>query len=510
MNNIPLEKQDEVIETLAFAYPTWFFEVLTELEQGKPFVLEDFQIDILLGIDHPLSITNKCRQAGGSLIFAAEEFFKAYTQSNYRCDIVSKTLSEATDKISYIKRLWDSLPIRYKKPLHIDNVLSIGFHAREHSLIKSFAPTSSIRGGKKSIIFDEYAHWPMNKQNEIFVAALPAILNGDLSMRIISTPLGDQNMYADIFLNRKNERGEYPYQLFQRHEFIWLDVRRFIRGYKEGDLGPYNEVRNLWYNVYQKDYSKMRELVQQYANDTVNIMLMTLSWEDFLTEMCGSFVNYQDQFFNWDVINKAAKGRLGEAEDQIEPAFEPWSLKRPDDNDNHVVAGIDFGESTPKTDKTVLQIAEKLPSGRWLHRHSMVLDDPIYATAGYTAQTEQLVAALKRFRVNKIIADATTLGGPICEMIHKKMPHVTLDRVIFTNQSKEEMMVNLRVLLESDKLWIQDEDKMLHRELASIRKKTTAFGNNTYSGEPHDDRVMSLALAVRGSTRGHSDMYVIG
>lgn len=475
-------------------------------------MLEDFQLNTLLDIDTPLSITNKCRQAGGSLIFAAEEFYKAYTQTNYRCDIVSKTLDEATDKISYIKRLWDSLPKRYKKPLHINNVLSIGFHDRQHSLIKSFAPTASIRGGRKSLIFDEYAHWPLVKQNEIFTAALPAIMNGNLTMRIISTPLGDQNKFADIWLNRKDEKGRNPYKDFNRHQFIWLDVRRFIKGYKEGDDGPYNEVQRLWYHELNQDMSKMEELVEEFGSDTLNLIMSTLSWEDFLTEMCGSFINYQDQFFAWDVINRAAKGKVSKADDQEQDAVEPW-VARPIGNTNEVIAGLDFGESTPKSDKTVLQIVEKVADkGNTIYKHraSIVLNDQAFEVGGYTAQTEILVAALKRFRVNKIIADATTLGGPICEMIHEKLPSVPLERVVFHNTNKEEMIINLRVLMESDRLWIQEGDKQLHRELANMKQTKTQFGNTRYSGEPHDDRVWSLALAVKQPSYSRVEMYILG
>src|SRR5687768_10124973 len=221
LENIPPDEQAEVVEALAFAYPTWFFEVLSELDEGKPLVLEDFQIRILLDFQSKLSITNKCRQAGGSLIFAAEEFYKAYTQKNYRCDIVSKTLSGSADNVAYVRRLWDSLPMKYKIPLEVDNVLSIGFHKKNPSLIKSFAPTTSVRGGRKSILCDEFAHWPTDKQELIFTAALPAIMNGELAFRLVSTPLGDMNKFADIYLNRKNDRGEYPYRNFSRHKFIW-------------------------------------------------------------------------------------------------------------------------------------------------------------------------------------------------------------------------------------------------------------------------------------------------
>src|SRR5690606_18751495 len=118
--------------------------------------------------DSTFKITNKTRQAGGSVQLALAKFFKAYTRKNYRCDIVSINLREATDKIKYIKMFYETLPKKYQIPLEVDNALSIAWHKGKanQSVINSLAASSGVRGGKKDLVFDEFAHIP--KVEDIF------------------------------------------------------------------------------------------------------------------------------------------------------------------------------------------------------------------------------------------------------------------------------------------------------------------------------------------------------
>src|SRR5690606_28198037 len=170
LTEIDPNRREEVIDRLCLSYPTWFFEWLTEVD-GAPTVLEEFQINYLLD-ESRYKITNKTRQAGGSLVVAMAKFYKAFTTYNYRCDIVSVNRAEAQDKIRYAKNLWLSLPRRWRTtPLFYDNLDRIGFHSgRNVSFIKSLAASAGVRGGRKDIVFDEAAH--IQNMDDLFKAAL--------------------------------------------------------------------------------------------------------------------------------------------------------------------------------------------------------------------------------------------------------------------------------------------------------------------------------------------------
>ena len=95
------------------------------------------------------------------------------------------------------------------------------------------------------------------------------------------------------------------------------------------------------------------------------------------------------------------------------------------------------------------------------------------------------------------VIDATGVGDPIVEDLAAKKMNVVPFK--FTQQSKKELLSHLALLLEQDKIKIPDDDELL-AELDAIQWELNSNGNPhiaTIEGM-HDDRVMSLALAVWG------------
>lgn len=502
-------------------YPAWFFELLVEFRES-PLVLEPFQIDVLTQIDYPYLIVNKSRQSGGSMIFALEQMYRAITTYDYRCDIVSLNLDEATDKIRYIRNAWETLPMRYRPNLYKDNALSIAFHdGRKSSIIKSLAPTSAVRGGRKSLLLDEFAHVHPRRQDEIYTAALPAMLNSqkgqELTVRLVSTPYGDTNKFAQIWFNKEDANGNKMYDRFARQQFIWLDVRRFFP-----DQATFDEVQHLWYNVHGEDLMHMDELVAKFGNENIREIRAGSSQEDFYQEMCGSFVSYKDQFFTAELISKSCKPNLTEemikrfqVEDigdlgdiKQEAGFEYWQNKRPPRIEGELLMGIDFGESTPDRDKTCIQLMHKDRSGNFLQRWSLTLNG--YEWGDFVKQAEKIAEIYNIFRPDKVIVDGTALGRGVSDILERLVPTMNLEEVTFTNQNKEEMMVNLRLLMEAGKIKLQASDQDLQRELRNIQRTETRAGSVRFSGNPHDDRVWALALATKNSVYRPFAIYVLG
>ena len=482
------------------AYPTWFYEVLVEME-GKPLVLEPFQIAYLLD-PSTFKITNKTRQAGGSVQLALAKFFKAYTNLNYRCDILSINLKEATDKIKYIRAFWETLPAKYRIPLEIDNALSIGFHKGRSrmSVINSLAASAGVRGGRKDIVFDEFAHIP--KADELFMAAVPAIMNGDLGVDIVSTPAGKHNLFGKIWLNEPNEKGEKIFDYFSRHEFIWVDVKRFVT--------DYDRAQYLWNVEFARNMNRMEELVEEVGNDKLKAIRSMYPWEYFQQEFCGHFIDDAHAVFPWELLNKCIKGPIREVEDQVEEEWlEPWSelTGRPAGNENYVILGVDFGKSGESNDKTSIQIVEKTKDGKLKHRFSKNLSRKDFTD--FPSQAEAVANIARIFNVNKIMADESSLGLGVVPLIRRLLPSINVEGFEFNNQMKAEMVMNLKSMMEQNKVWLLSDEKQLHAEFNGIQGTPTPSGKIRYHGEPHDDMFWAFALATKEGTFGHFAVYTI-
>lgn len=100
--------------------------------------------------------------------------------------------------------------------------------------------------------------------------------------------------------------------------------------------------------------------------------------------------------------------------------------------------------------------------------------------------------------------DATGVGDPIVEDLKARGVRVggeNQEGFKFTEQSRTNLLNNLAILLEQDKIKIPDDEGLVS-ELESFRYELTERGKIriTVPEGKHDDRVMSLALSVWGIT----------
>lgn len=467
--------------------------------EGKPIILEPFQLDYLID-PSPLKVTNKTRQAGGSMQLAMSKFFRAYTNPNYRCDIVSINLKEATDKIRYIRNFYETLPKKYQIPLEIDNALSIGFHKRPRtSIINSLAASAGIRGNKKDIVFDEFAH--IEGAETLFYAALPAIINGDLGVDLVSTPRGRHNTFADIWVNEPDMRGKRAYDGFSRHQFIWMDVTRFVTDY-EG-------AQKRWYEDYHQNVNMMDDMVEEFGTEALKLQRLIFPRDIFLQEFCGVFLDDTYAVFPFALVDKCLKGSVGEAEGFEgvieEESLEAWEDGRPEDNTNHLIMGVDFANSGG--DKTAIQILEKTKDGKLKQRYSRNLDKTRFGDL--PAQAEEIARVASQFQVNKIVADNTGMGQGVVPLIKRMVPGIQMEPIDFNASNKEQMVVNLKLLMEQGNIWLMEDDKQLQAEIFSIQGDQLPSGKIRYHGEPHDDMFWALAMAAKEGTYKHFAMYTI-
>jgi hypothetical protein len=115
----------------------------------------------------------------------------------------------------------------------------------------------------------------------------------------------------------------------------------------------------------------------------------------------------------------------------------------------------------------------------------------------YSLQKAKIEAAFYRYNKPVIVMDSTGVGRPIVDdLLNKGM---NISPFMFTYNSRNELLINLQILLEQNTIKIPD-DPALIEELEAAVWDITAQGRTriTVPDDKHDDRLMSLALAVWG------------
>ena len=125
----------------------------------------------------------------------------------------------------------------------------------------------------------------------------------------------------------------------------------------------------------------------------------------------------------------------------------------------------------------------------------------------WNLQRARIDATARRYQA-RVKIDATGIGDPIVDQLKSSgLNIVDEDAIKFTEKSRMDLLNNLSMLIEQDKLELPNDEGLL-QELESFQYSLTALGKIKVSCPEglHDDRVMSLALAVWGA----KDMVPIG
>lgn len=128
----------------------------------------------------------------------------------------------------------------------------------------------------------------------------------------------------------------------------------------------------------------------------------------------------------------------------------------------------------------------------------------------WNLQKARIEATALRYKA-RVKIDATGVGDPVVEDLKARGLNIgDEDAIKFTEQTRMNLLNNLAMLLEQDKIQLPDDEGLL-TELESFQYSLSPLGKIKV-GAPetmHDDRVMSLALAVHGVTQPIPiDMYL--
>lgn len=467
---------------LAIDNPAVYLETFCELD-GGPLTLEPYQVRFL-NDRSAFRIVNKARQIGYSTVIAAECFHRAAVapllRKSYEANIVSVNRKEAGTKIEIVRRLFHSIPeelaeLGLKPLLWNDSEYEITFGRTpfQGSLISQPA-SAAIRGGRKDIIFDEFAH--IRDSKKLYQAALPAISRGNSRITIISTPLGQSGLFYDIMV------GEDAYPEYSRHVVPWWESKAMVLpGHYEEALAMAAEdeagaslikAMSTEERVKTLGSEKLNSIFRSFGNDLIS----------FQTEYEATFVDEAESFYPWDLVIACRN------EDT------PWS----DWPEGYEPKGwLSIGMDLAKTrDETVVTVAEITEDEGEIHRSIKFAKS---MRRSYDDQFNYLARLIKQVKPNRVSIDATGVGGVFVERAKRELVNSNIEAVTFNNQRKERWATSFKGDMQLGNIEYPAIPDLL-RQIHGIRRTKTEGGFFKFAGT-HDDYFWSAILACYGEGR---------
>jgi len=178
----------------------------------------------------------------------------------------------------------------------------------------------------------------------------------------------------------------------------------------------------------------------------------------------------------------------------------PWSdIQNAIEPDGHmesgefVVAGVDWARYSDFTAVVILDASDT---------PFRVLALDRFHGLPWSAQIERVADLLETQGVSLVLTDQTSVGDPLLEQLRGRLAErgrirADVRGLIFTAQSKRELMDNLVIKLAHGQVKIPNDERLI-QELQYFEFETTPMGNlrmNARTGY-HDDLVIALALAA--------------
>lgn len=449
---------------------------------GQPFRLEPYQVRYL-NDRSVFRIVNKSRQIGFSTIIGGETVQKAVVTSAYKANIVSINQKEAADKITIAGNLYHSIPDDFKesdpilKPILWTNANDeISFHRPPNtSSIISQPASAAVRGGRKDIYFDEFAH--IRDAVKLYRAAMPAITRGDSRLTIISTPLGQSGLFYDIASNAQ------AYPEYSRHSVPWWECSAMVQPEKyEEALALAAAVEGSEERVLKYGTDKLRIIYNGFGGDLIG----------FQTEYEATFADEATAYFTWDLIVNCT--------DTEAPVLREWNPNY--ESEGYISIGVDLAK---ERDQTVFTVVEHLDDGSKKVLFTRNTQDD------YSEQFEYLTTLITATRANRVTIDQTGVGQKFVEDAKRLIHNANIEGVVFTNAKKEKWATAFKGAMQTGMVsWPNITD--LRRQIHGIKRTKSESNFYKFSGKDAggDDYFWSLMLALYGEGRVPARMSFLG
>jgi hypothetical protein len=214
--NTPVEfTKDQIVEfQKCNKDPIYFmkkFIRIVSLDEGLvPFEMYPFQEHIVRTIhDNRFTICKLPRQSGKSTTVVSYLLHYALFNPNSNIAILANKSSTARDILSRVQLAYENLPKWLQQGVINWNKGNIELENKS-TIVAAATSSSAIRGGSYNIIFlDEYAFVPPNIAEMFFSSVYPTISSGSKTkMIIVSTPYG-MNQFYKLWTDAENKRNDY-------------------------------------------------------------------------------------------------------------------------------------------------------------------------------------------------------------------------------------------------------------------------------------------------------------
>jgi hypothetical protein len=238
-------------------------------------------------------------------------------------------------------------------------------------------------------------------------------------------------------------------------------------------------------------------LVSQEQLDEWKEVMTHEEWE---REVEGLWVEATYTFFPMDLIVACVDPELGNP-DSPDAYIEDVEKTRPEQLREPYYAGLDLGK---QVDYSVLVVVKKRANGeiRLVHKRQLPLGTIYPEVIGYAARAQQV------FNFEGLHVDKSGIGDAVVDEL-KNIHMRAVEGVFFTDIEKENMLNNLKLLMEKKLLKIVGDDRALIAQINEQRyeymqPKTAQERIHLKFWHPqgrHDDQLMALALACRAATQ---------
>lgn len=410
-----------------------------------------------------------------------ETVHAACTRSRYQANIVSVNQEEASDKLRAAAALYASIPDELEpygwKPIKFrDAEDALAFHnPPDTSTIISKPGTHAVRGGAKSVYFDEAAF--IEKFDQLYQAGVPAALRSDNRITVISTPLGESGRYHEIITSREKYPG------YSIHIIPWWESRYMVRD------GALDDAIALCPTM------GTEERVREFGNDKLKIIFANIGdIATFRTEMECEFVDETEAFFPWELVTSAKDATLMN------------TLNFKADAQSEISIGVDLAKKRDQTVFTVIEHFNDVPEGhpKWEVRYVE------QTQADYDKQFKRLREITAQTGAKRVSIDETGVGAIFVERAKREGLglNARVEGIVFTHDQKEKWATKFKADLQQKRGRYPAHAELMN-QVHGIRRKKSETGFYRFSGDP-DDIFWSLQLGVYGKGILPVKFYTLG
>lgn len=427
-------------------------------------------------------IAVKSRQIAFSWIMAAEAIANAILQKEDTV-FVSINQDEAAEKVKYSKKIYDCLRIGGLPRITRDSLTDLEFSngARLTSLTGR-APRGRARS---HVRLDEFCF--VQNDRQIYAATLPIISKGKTTLRIASSPFGQDGLFYEIYSEVLR-----PYRGYERLQIPWWEVYAFCVDVRRARvLAPTMPTE---------------ERVRIFGNERIQMLFENMILESFTQEFECDFQGSGNAWIEFSEIKNAQDHELvyrrarcrGKTIDQALQAIDRLSGDiRAGKCETVLAGGIDIGR---KRDTTEIFFVGMGQGGMLPLRLIISL-----ANMEFEYQQEIIMYAMRTLPIVRLLIDQTGLGRNLAENIVKIWP-LKVAGVDFTQAAKQMWASDLKKLIQTLRIRIPP-DRDLSYQLHSVKRVVSGTllkfevvddgSSNTNGGKGHHgDQFWALALAA--------------